>query len=388
YGSAFSQDTWQLRSVDELVAVKDGRTEVYKLKTTRDAKKDNEFRLLRTSSLIARIWSMQYRFADEADSSMLCLIHLMDERLLHNKDVRANIKSRLNAGILLLPDDLSNISQIDGITIVEGEEIGEDAPDDTEDFEEELQAAMLTPISDEGSASAVVPLIIRGPSEAIDKVRHFTTSRAFDAHHAQRADKVLDRILAGLDIPKELVAGSADSKYANATVVEESLLKDHIEPMILQIVDSLTTVFLKPVLRSFGWSEKAIENIVLWYDPSAITTKPSKAEAADRGFQNQTISAKAWRKANGFSETDAPSELEIAQRMAVDKGLLSEPVTEALLRTLIPTLLERVQQQQIEDSGASAVLDQIGGNEIPAADEILNDEPAPSSEEDHESTEG
>src|SRR5690606_22675745 len=109
--------------------------------------------------------------------------------------------------ILLLPDDLSNIAQIDGVTIIEGEEFQDESPDDTEDFEEELQAAMLTPISDEGSASAVVPLLIRGPAEALEKVRHFTTSRAFDAHHAQRADKVLDRILAGLEIPKELVAG-------------------------------------------------------------------------------------------------------------------------------------------------------------------------------------
>lgn len=374
-GSAFSRDTWQIRSVDEVVALQDGRVQSYKIKKTRDAKKESEYIYLKPGTFVARIWNMHPRYSDEADSSMRGLIELMDELLLLNKDARATIKSRLNAGILLLPDDLSNISQIDGVTIIEGEEIQDESPDDTEDFEEELQVAMLTPISDEGSASAVVPLIIRGPAEAIEKVRHFTTSRAFDAHHSQRADKVLDRILAGLDIPKELVAGIADSKYANATVVQESLLTDHVEPMVLQLVDSLTTVFLKPALRSFGWSEKEIDNVVLWYDPSAVATKPSKAEAADRGYSHRTISGKAWRKANGFTEADAPSELEIAQRMAVDKGLLSEPVTEALLRTLIPTLLERVQQQQIQDAGdAGEILEQIDGNEIPAADEILNED--------------
>lgn len=387
-GSAFSRETWQIRSVDELIPVKDAKTETYKIKKSRDAKKDSEFISLRPGTYIARIWSMHPRFADEADSSMRGLIELMDELLLLNKDARATIKSRLNAGILLLPDDLSNISQIDGVTIIEGEEIQDESPDDTEDFEEELQVAMLTPISDEGSASAVVPLIIRGPAEALDKVKHFTTSRAFDAHHSQRADKVLDRILAGLDIPKELVAGIADSKYANATVVEESLLKDHIEPMILQIVDSLTTVFLRPVLRAKGWSESEIANVVLWYDPSAITTKPSKAEAADRGYQNRTLSAKAWRKANGFVETDAPSELEIAQRLAVDKGLLSEPVTEAILRTLIPTLLERVRQDQLEQSGTGDILEQIDGESIPAADEILQEEPTPDQPEDGQETPG
>src|SRR5690606_16676515 len=164
---------------------------------------------------------MHPRFADEADSSMRGIIELMDELLPLNKAARATIKSRLNAGILLLPDDLSNISQMDGVTIIEGEEL-DDEQEDSEDCEAELQAAMLTPISDEGSAAAVVPLIIRGPAEALEKVKHFTTSRAFDSHRSERADKVLDRILASLDLPKELVAGIADSKYANATVVEES----------------------------------------------------------------------------------------------------------------------------------------------------------------------
>lgn len=380
-GAAFATDTWQIRSTDEIITTGNGKNETIRIKKTRDAKEEKDFITLRPSTYVARIWNMHPRFSDEADSSLRGLIELMDELLLLNKDARATIKSRLNAGILLLPDDLSNISQMDGVTIIEGEEIEEDT-DDSEDFEEELQAAMLTPISDEGSASAVVPLIIRGPAEALEKVRHFTTSRAFDAHHADRADKVLDRILAGLDLPKELVAGIADSKYANATVVEESLLKDHIEPLILQIVDSLSTVFLKPVLKTFGWSDADVANIVLWYDPSAITTKPSKSEAADRGYHSQTISAKAWRKANGFSETDAPSEIEIAQRMAVTRGMLSEPVTEALLRTLIPTLLERVQQQQQQEAGdAGQILEQIDGDTVPAPDQEFPEQEPPISNE-------
>jgi hypothetical protein len=370
------KESWQIRSIDELEIVSTRSTaggrkgQTLAVKPRAEAKGD-ELIELPTHNFVGRIWRMHPRFSDDADSSMRGNLELMDELLLLNKDARATIKSRLNAGILLLPDDLSNISQMDGVTIEEGQlGAGEEDTDDMDSFEEELQAAMLTPISDEGSASAVVPLIIRGPAAALKEIRHITTSRAFDQQHAIRADKVLDRILAALDIPKETVAGIADSKYANATVVEESLLTHHIEPMILQIVDALTTVFLHPVLRSFGHTDEEISRIVIWYDPSAITTKPSKAEAADSGFQHHAISAKAWRRAHGFHESDAPSELEVAQRLAIDRGMLSEPITEAILKTIIPDLLAQVQAQQLAQSGDTGeVLSQVDGQVEPEGTE-------------------
>src|SRR5690606_34288447 len=108
-GSAFSRDTWQIRSVDEVVIEKNGRVDSFKVKRTRDAKKPADYIQLTPTSFVARIWNMHPRFAEEADSSMRGIIELVDELLLLNKDARATIKSRLNAGILLLPDDLSNI---------------------------------------------------------------------------------------------------------------------------------------------------------------------------------------------------------------------------------------------------------------------------------------
>ena len=52
---------------------------------------------------------------------------------------------------------------------------------------------MTTPIRDEDSASAVVPLIIRGPAELGDKIKQFKFERSFDPALAQRADRVLER---------------------------------------------------------------------------------------------------------------------------------------------------------------------------------------------------
>lgn len=362
-------EIWQIVSTDELIqetSTTNPKEAKVALKPRRNAQ-PNEYIRLPGHAFVGRIWKQHPRYSDEADSSVKSVLELLDELLLLNKDARATIKSKLNAGLLAIPDDFSSVTEADGS--LEGEEYEDVAPladSETDSFEEELEQALLTPISDESSASSVVPVIIRAPAESINSIRYIQINRAFDAMHDKRVERVMERILGGLDIPKDVVKGIADAKYANATVVEETLLKSHIEPLMLQIVDALTIIFLRPVLRSQGFSEEQIKQIVVWYDPSAITTKPSKAEAANIGFENKVISAKAWRRANGFHEGDAPTQIEIGQRLAVERGLLSEPVTEALLRTLIPELLQQVQEEQLAQAqDTPQVLEKINGDTVP-----------------------
>lgn len=373
---SFSPETWQIRSVDEVVATT-GRNASIALKTRRNARKEDLVELPK-DAFMGRIWRMHPRYSDEADSSLRGLLELMDELLLLNKSSRKTLKSRLNAGLLYLPDDLSNIAQSDGDIDDSTDSYAEDSDDNSDSFEEELINAMTTPIAEEGSASAVVPLIIRGPADLADKIKHITLEQTFDPQHAERADKVLARILGGLDIPKDIVAGIGDAKYANAVVIEETLYKSHIEPLVLLIVDALTVVFLRPVLIAMGYDPEVVSRIVVWYDPSAITTKPSKAEAATLGYDKKILSAEAWRRSNGFSESDAPTSLEVGQRMAVDRGMISEPVNDALLGMLIPEIMEKVRAQAIQQSPSAESLDQVIDNNQPQ--EVVDDSPEPPSD--------
>ena len=75
---------------------------------------------------------------------------------------------------------------------------------------------MTTPIADQDSAAAVVPLLIRGPAELGEKIKLFKFERSFDPALAERADRALDRIMQGIDVPKDVVTGLANVKYSNA----------------------------------------------------------------------------------------------------------------------------------------------------------------------------
>lgn len=353
-------EKWQIRSVDEIVKVTRNKEARLAIKPRRDSK-PSDYIDLPPNGYIARIWRNHPRYSDEADSSVRGVLDLCDELLLLSRATGATTKSRLNAGLLFVPDGLSHSAQSDGDMIdAEGmtpEEVGL-LTQNTDTLEEDLLDTLSAPISDPGSAASVMPVLLRGEETLGEKIRHIKFERAFDPQLTKRADTVLSRIIGGLDIPKDIVGGMAGLKGTNAKVVEDAMFSSHIEPMMLMLCDALTVGFLRPALRALGFPEHQIARTVIWYDPSAITAKPSKSESATAGFKDNIISADAWRRAHGFSASDAPTQLEIAQKLAVAKGLISEPLAEKLISTLIPDLMEglRAEQMQQSDPNSAAAL--------------------------------
>lgn len=344
-------ESWDIKSVDEVMADQKGQ---YRIIGRRENSTSNANRyagtILTDRAFIGRIWRSHPRYSDEADSSLRGLLDLCAELLLLNRTFRATARSRLNAGALYLPDGLAVSSAMPVGDMPYGDEsevnpalLAEEAEDD---FENELIDAMTTPIKDEDSASAVVPLIIRGPAELGDKIKQFKFERSFDPALALRSDRVLERILQGLDVPKDIVTGLANVKYSNALQIDEALYKAHIEPLMLLIADALTVVYLRPYLVANGYSQAEVDRIVIWYDPSAIATRNDRAADADSGFEKGAISFDTWRRTHGFTDADAPSADESVIRTILDKGMVSPELTEAVLGALAPDVINKVREIQ------------------------------------------
>jgi hypothetical protein len=338
-------ETWDIRSVDELQVTREGE---YQIVPRRDllsqagtsGADQKGIITLPKGAYVGRLWRAHPRFSEEPDASLRGLLDLCDELLLLNKSFRATHRSRLNAGALYLPDGLSHSYGPDpDLYDEEGEPTGP-TPDDMEDeFEEALIDAMTRPITDEDSASAVVPLIIRGPADLGEKIKQFKFERSFDAPMVERERRVLDRILQGLDVPKDLITGMANVKYSNAQQIDDSLYKSHIEPMIMLIADSITQIYLRPYLIAQGYTEAEVKRIVVWYDPSSISTRTDRASDADSGFEKNAISAETWRRAHGFSDGDAPTPNEYATKLLVSHGSLTPELTEAILTAIAPDIM-------------------------------------------------
>ena len=359
-------ESWDIRSVDELSIDSKGN---YVIAARREYQAGNSttnpaqrgLTKLPSTAFVGRIWRAHPRFSDEADSSLKGMLDLCAELLLLNRTFRATARSRLNAGALYLPDGLSVAATPDpNYPYEDGDGLySEPTPEELADeFEDQLIDAMTTPIRDEDSASAVVPLIIRGPAELGDKIKQFKFERSFDPALAERSDRVLERILQGLDVPKDIVTGLANVKYSNALQIDETLYKTHIEPLMLLIVDAFTVVYLRPYLKANGYADVDVDRLVIWYDPSAVATRNDRAADSDNGFDRMAVSFETWRRSHGFSESDAPSPTELGLRILLQKGMITPELSEAMLAAVAPEIIDAARQAQ-QASSVGPMPDQL-----------------------------
>lgn len=353
-------ESWDIRSVDELSVDSKGN---YLISGRRDynqgasamSSTNKHIVKLPPNSFVGRIWRAHPRFSDEADSSLKGLLDLCAELLLLNRTFRATARSRLNAGALYLPDGLSVAATPDPNYPYDDADglYADPTPEELQDeFEDQLIDAMTTPIRDEDSASAVVPLIIRGPAELGDKIKQFKFERSFDPALAERSDRVLERILQGIDVPKDIVTGLANVKYSNAMQIDESLYKAHIEPLMLLIADAFTVVYLRPYLLANGYNPADVERLVIWFDPSQVATRNDRAMDADAGFDKMAVSYDTWRRAHGFTDQDAPGPTELGLRLLIEKGVITPELTEAMLAAVAPEVMQAAREAQQANSVA------------------------------------
>lgn len=355
-GTRIVPERWEIRSIDEVIVPKPGSNEPFRVTNTgatgaTTAKNSPDIITLPPDAFVARMWRRSPRFSGRADSSMRPVLALCDELRLINQTFQATARSRLNSGLLFVPDTLaaSTPGLLPGAT-------GEDASSaDVDDFEENLIEGMMTPIQDPSSASAVVPILVRGPAEAGEKIKLIQFDRTFDPSLVQRADRVLERILQGLDLPKDMISGLANVRYSNAITIEDTLFKAHLEPLALLICDLLTYVYLRPALEARGYTEQQAHRLNLWYDPSVVVMRPNRNADAVALYDRYALSGEALREANGFTDGDGPTPTEVLLRMLVQKGPMGPELSESLMRYLAPMVMQAATEATLDTDEATGL---------------------------------
>lgn len=311
-----------------------------------------------SGSYVARLWRAHPRWSGEADSTMLGVLDLCDKMILFDQAVRSVTRSRLGAGIVFVPA---------GLTPASGEPI-----------EEAIAKITVNPVEDETAIGTVAPLIMTGPIDLADKIKRIDLARGIDPEMTRNAEITMNRILDGIDIPKNVVTGFEGSRYAVAVVVDDSLYKAHIEPMIMLICDSLTSAYLWPMLRRRGISESVLKKFVVWYNPSKIVTRPDKSQSANEGYDRFLLSGDAWRSARGYGSEDAPKDEELLRRMALEKTPVPPDLASTIVEQIYPEFFKRQHAAGAEQAGIpSDIQSLLNGNGNGAAPTAAPPAPAP-----------
>lgn len=294
-------ERWKVHSTDEVFINSAGKW------ATRGSPTDKKGKPLEENSVAYRLWRPHPRWSEQADSPMRPLLDVIEELLILSRAIRASGRSRLaGAGMLLWPAE----ANLGGSANVNQQSVSGQAVDPVL---ADLMNAMLTPIGDEGVAAAVVPLLMKLPSQYIDKVRHVLFERPIDPQLASQRMELIRRMANGLDIPSQVILGIEDVNHWTGWMIDEQTFKAHLEPLVIQICGSLTAEFLRPAI---GITDSMDSDVLIWYDATALIGHPNKAQDAKDAHDRLVLSDHGLAKALGIPEEDMPSDEEIRERVA------------------------------------------------------------------------
>lgn len=303
---AGSPETWDVRSVSEVEA-KETETSAAVVK---DSPGDKGRPVERGRDTIIRVWQRHPRWSALADSAMAGVLGDCEALVTLHHQSMAESRSRHNAGILTVPNELS----FGGAH----PEQDEDGDDDTDPLSEELHESFTDPVDNSGSPSAVSPTIIRGPGEFLkpEYLRWIDLGRKSTAELDAKITTRVERLARGLNMPVEYTMGHQSTTFANAEQVNQDLFDDYYEPRAVLVCDGLTVGFLRPQLLDVAegappppaTTVEQVQRMFVWYDSSHLVRPPDLSDAAGEALDKGAIDLEAYRRHKGFPETDAPEE--------------------------------------------------------------------------------
>lgn len=278
---------------------------------------------------VSRVWVPHPRRFEAADSGMRAVLDQCETVLLIDRQFRASLRSRLFAGLLLLPNTLRQ-----GASDPASEEAGDGEGTD-DPVVEDMVEALSTAIQNEGSAAAVVPNTLWGEGDQLQHARLLDLGKQVDPELVKLRESCLRRVAQGLDIPPEIVLGVADLNHWSTWWVGESFTQ-HVEPKAAFLADAFTSVFLRPDLEAAGLAEWS-ERLEVGFDLSPLQKRPNADEDAKYAYDKGELSGEGLRRILRIPESDAPDDDERLVNAALKRGQITPDLTSSILEAELET---------------------------------------------------
>lgn len=270
-------------------------------------------------TVVIRVWSQHPRNTDLADSPVRSALSILQELVILTEEIQGAALSRLaGPGLFLLPNSAK----------------AQKPPDAGKDWVDPKIQEMLdtwaTGIQDPSSASRYTPVFMFVADEIYDKIgqdKLIQWGREADSVMAEQREHLLRRFRTAIDLPADYdqIAGT---NHWSAWFIPQEAFSRYIEPGLGVIEDALTTRYFWPALTEEGMADPA--RFVVWHDASGLITKPDRTTDAMAAHNAYLISDSATRREVGYSEDDAPTDAEIAQRIAIDQARRTSSSSTAL----------------------------------------------------------
>lgn len=289
---------------------------------------------------LMRTWRPHPRRYVEADCptrSALPILQQLDQLM---QLASAEIDSRLaGAGIMIIPSEVTLPGVVGDVN--------------STTFAEKLAEYMGTARDDLDTAEALVPFIMQVAGDQVEHVKHMLFYEDLSQELRERIEGLVRRLATGLDMPSEVLLGIADTNHWNAWAVDESSIKAYIEPLLSLVTTSVTTGYLRPLLKRLGIADPQAWTVQA--DTQEIRLRPNRSKEAIELYNLGQLSAAAMLRENGFEVDDAMQDDERIQWLAqkVASGSTTPELVEAALNYLqVPVVTPEPVDKPVETQEA------------------------------------
>jgi hypothetical protein len=286
-GIPLPDDEWYVASTDEL-SFRTGGWFIDRGNGRRPLAEDR--------TVIIRVWNSHPRKKWQADSPVRAVLPVLRELRQLQRVSGQQMDSRLaGAGLLILPI---------GVQFPEPTMDSRLANPGADPLMLSLAENIMVPLEDPEDSSRLVPMTLRVPPEAVDKVKLVTFASQLWAENTTLREACIRRLALGLDMPPEVLLGVSDSNHWSAWQVEESGVKLHVIPVLTTVVNAINSGYYEPALERQGLDAF---RFTLWFDTSELVQRPNHGADAQWLYEHDQLSGEALRRETGFDDSDAPT---------------------------------------------------------------------------------
>jgi hypothetical protein len=158
-----------------------------------------------------------------------------------------------------------------------------------------------------------LPLLVSGPDDLGDKIKHIFIDREIFEADIELRREMIDRILMGLDIQAQATKGVGESHHWSAWAVSDDELRLVAKPDVQAACWAFTRLILHRQLKAAGMPDAEIVRWRVGFSLDDAASKSNQQEDSRQLNDRGELKGSTARRVAGFDEDDAMSENELVR---------------------------------------------------------------------------
>lgn len=255
-------------------------------------------RRIQSRDFLGRIWQPDGEYLDDADSPMQSINDMCEMLHMLTENIKGRLQQRFAlAGILLIPNEISDAA-ISG-------EMPKGNLYSTDKVLNYLIHVMTRNVMRHDSPIAQVPILLKGPADVLEKVRHLVLDQQVHETDLKLRGELIQRILDALDQQKQAVQGGEGTNHWGMWAVSDEERRITVQPDIEAACHAFTRMILWRELKERKWTAGRIRPWRVWYDLSSAAVKSNMGEDVRQAWDRGWVDAEYARGIMGAKSTDA-----------------------------------------------------------------------------------